>query len=58
MTTKKTRVPISKKINLNALERLYKASRLNSSQITREQSDCKRPDKSHKILSYYTEIAS
>lgn len=41
-TTTKMRVAISKKINLNALERLYKASHLHSSQITRVQNDCKR----------------
>lgn len=52
------KIVISEKIDLNALERLYKANHLNGSQITCEQNDCKRPDKSHKNLHYDSEIAS
>lgn len=58
MTTKKMKIVISEKINLNALERLCKASHLNGSQITCEQNDCKRPDKSHKNVYNDSEIAS
>lgn len=36
------------------MERLYKASHLNSGQITREQNHHKRPDKSRKNLGSYT----
>lgn len=58
MTAKKMRVVVSKKINFTALERLYKASHLHSSQIACEQNHCKGQDKSHKNLGYYMEIAS
>lgn len=56
-TTKKMRVVISKKINLNALERLYKASHLHSSQITCVQNDLQKITQNHKNVSSYTEIA-